>query len=77
VQQDYLFVQPMCAVTTMPCPLGKEKLFERFKSSLEDVFEVWSLIDVDSYKGVQHKALQVTAQSCSTETKSECNSLTN
>jgi len=36
-----------------------------------------SVIDVDSYKGVQHKALQVTAQSCSTETKSECNSLTN
>lgn len=37
--QDYLFVQPTYAVTTMPYPLGKRKLFERFKSSLEDVFE--------------------------------------
>ncbi len=65
-------VHPVWATASMSP--GKQKLFVRCKSSLEDVF---SVIDVDSYKGAQHKALQVTAQSCSTETKWEFNSLAN
>ncbi len=38
LMQEYLFVHPVWAIA--PMSTGKRKLFVRFKSSLEDVFNV-------------------------------------